>query len=452
MTTINERMETCSMRTVNASVPRFAWLRRAALATMVVSLQVGCDSLTDVEAPDVVKPEQLANAQGAEALTNAALASLYQPYVGFVYNAGLLSDEFTFATPLTQFADIDYRTQSLTFTEYGPILMHRTRTMATLAIESRRQYVPTPTARIGQLFAYKGYVEMLLGETSCNGTPLSEVVNFQPIYGGPMSSDSMLRRAAATLDSAVLLAADSPRILNLARVARGRALLGLGMFPQAAAVVAGVPTSYVYNAELTTVVANQSNTVWQNNNLGTISVADREGVNGLDYQSAMDPRVPTTFLRLGTDGLTPVYVFAKYSGLSSPIPMASGVEARLIQAEAALQANPDDANPAGTGWLGILNDLRATAVTPELPPLADPGTFNARVDLLFRERAFWLFASGHRMGDMRRLLRQYGRSQATLYPIGPYKGGVSYGQDIVFILTLSEQSNPNGRTCTNTDP
>lgn len=440
------------MRTVNVSNPRFGWLRRAAVVTTVLFLQIGCESLTDVDAPDVVKPEQLANAQGAEALTNAALASLYSPYVGFVYNAGLLSDEFTFATPLTQFADIDYRTQSLTFTEYGPILMHRTRTMATLAIEARRQYLASPTARIGQLFAYKGYVEMLLGETSCNGTPLSEVVDFQPIYGGPISSDSMLRRAAATLDSAMVLAADSPRILNLARVARGRALLDLGMFNEAAAVVANVPTGYVYDAELTTVVANQTNTVWQNNNLGTITVSDREGVNGLDYRSAMDPRVPTSFLRLGTDGLTPVYEFTKFSGLSSPIPMATGIEARLIQAEAALQADPGDTRPAGTGWLGILNDLRATAVSPALPPLADPGTFDARVDLLFRERAFWLFASGHRMGDLRRLLRQYGRSQATLYPIGPYKGGVSYGQDIVFILTLSEQSNPNGRDCTNTDP
>ena len=76
----------------------------------------------------------------------------------------------------------------------------------------------------------------------------------------------------------------------------------------------------------------------------------------------------------------------------------------------------------------------------------------ARVDMLFRERAFWLFATGHRMGDMRRLLRQYGRSHDNVYPIGPYKAGVSYGEDVVFILTLSEQSNPNGRTCTDKNP
>ena len=53
---------------------------------------------------------------------------------------------------------------------------------------------------------------------------------------------------------------------------------------------------------------------------------------------------------------------------------------------------------------------------------------------------------------MRRLLRNYQRTQATLWPVGAYKAGQTYGEDVVFILTLSEQSNPNGRTCTNTNP
>jgi len=45
----------------------------------------------------------------------------------------------------------------------------------------------------------------------------------------------------------------------------------------------------------------------------------------------------------------------------------------------------------------------------ELAALTDPGTAEARVDLLFRERAFWFFLTGHRQGDLRRLIRQYGR-------------------------------------------
>ncbi|MGH7467825.1 MAG: hypothetical protein ACRENP_07525 [Longimicrobiales bacterium] len=439
-------------RNMETRAPRPFMHRSALLAVAGMVTMVACSNLTDVEAPDVVQPDQLDNIQGAEAYTNAALASIYGPYVTFAYNSGLLSDEFFLATAFTQFADIDYRTQSLTFTEYGPIAMHRTRTLATLAIEARRKFIPTPRSRIGQMFALKGLVELYLGETSCNGTPLSEIENFEPVYGGPLSSDSMLKRALADFDSALVLAADSPRVMNYIRVAKGRALTNLGRYSEAALVTAPVPTNYVFNAELTTAVAGQSNTIWQNMNSGGITVADREGGNGLNFRTANDPRVPTSFVRTGTDGLTPVHLFSRYNGLGSAIPMMTGIEARLIEAEAALQANRNDTNPTGTGWLGILNTLRAAAIAPAMPALADPGSYNARVDLLFRERAFWLYATGHRLGDLRRLLRNYSRTQQSLWPVGAYKAGQNYGEDVVFIITLSEQSNPNGRTCTDKNP
>src|SRR5207248_1949412 len=78
-----------------------------------------------VESPDVVQPPQLDNQAGAEALTNGALASLYRPFVTHVYNAGIFSDEFKLPTIFTTFADVDFRTQSLTYTEYGPTGMHQ---------------------------------------------------------------------------------------------------------------------------------------------------------------------------------------------------------------------------------------------------------------------------------------------------------------------------------------
>lgn len=425
--------------------------RRFAAVALVV-LSAGCSSLTDVDSPDVVQPEQLSNAAGAEALTAGALASIMSPFMTFAYNTGVFSDEFKLATAFTSFADIDYRTQSLTFNEYGPILMHRVRTQATQAIAARQQFAATPRSRIGQLFATKGFAELFIGETSCNGTPLTDIRGTEAIFSGPLTSDSVLRVATANFDSALVYAADSARVLNLARVGRGRALLNRGQYAQAAAAVNGVPTNYVFNAEATLTVANQTNLIWNGNNLRTITVSDREGGNGLNFASAADPRVPTTPNGVGTDGVTAVAMFGKYSSLASPIPMATGIEARLIEAEAALQANRNDNAPTGNGWLGILNALRATAIAPAMAPLADPGSFEARVDLLFRERAFWLFGTGHRMGDLRRLLRQYGRSEASTWPKGPYKGGVSYGNEVVFILTLSEQANPNVRTCANMNP
>jgi hypothetical protein len=370
----------------------------------------------------------------------------------FAYNTAVFSDEMKLATAFNSFADIDFRTQSLTFNEYGPILMHRVRTQTQQAIEARREFAPNPRARTGQLFATKGFAELFLGETSCNGTPLTDIKGTTAVFSGPLTSDSILKVAISNFDSALIYAADSARVLNLAKIGRGRALLNRGQYPQAAAAVAGVPTNYVYNAEATLAVPLQINLIWNANNLRTATVIDREGSNGLDFVSAADPRVPTIANGVGADGVTPVFIFGKYSGQASSIPMATGIEARLIEAEAALQANRNDTSPTGAGWLGILNALRATAITPAMPALADPGSFDARVNLLFRERAFWLYGTGHRMGDLRRLLRQYGRAEAQTWPQGPYKGGVSYGNETVFILTLSEQANPNARTCTDKNP
>jgi hypothetical protein len=66
------------------------------------------------------------------------------------------------------------------------------------------------------------------------------------------------------------------------------------------------------------------------------------------------------------------------------------------------------------------------------------------VDQLFSERAFWLFATGHRLGDMRRLIRQYGRDPETVFPTGDwFKGGLTYGTDVNLPLPRREQNNPN---------
>jgi hypothetical protein len=171
-------------------------------------------------------------------------------------------------------------------------------------------------------------------------------------------------------------------------------------------------------------------------------VADREGGNGLDYLSAADPRITATQVGTAADGVTPLYLFDKYSDVASPMVLASGIEARLIEAEAALHGGGD--------WLGILNALRADPVAPPgLMPLADPGTADARVDLLFRERAFWLFLTGHRLGDLRRLIARYGRPADAVFPTGAYRLGGTYdtGSSLPF-PAAQESINPNVTSCT----
>src|SRR4030095_10592354 len=95
--------------------------------------------------------------------------------------------------------------------------------------------------------------------------------------------------------------------------------------------------------------------------------------------------------------------------LQSSVVLASGIEARLIQAEAQFRAGTP--GPA----MATLHAIRRLA---RLAPLASPGNDVARTNLLFRERAFWMWGTAHRLGDMRRLVRQYSRTQNTVLPSG----------------------------------
>jgi hypothetical protein len=79
---------------------------------------------------------------------------------------------------------------------------------------------------------------------------------------------------------------------------------------------------------------------------------------------------------------------------------------------------------------------RVTRTT--LEPLAGVNT-----DVLFQERAFWMYTTGKRHGDLRRLVRQYGRSSESVFPTGEYLRGGVYGLDVVFPVPFDEVNNPN---------
>jgi starch-binding outer membrane protein, SusD/RagB family len=97
----------------------------------------------------------------------------------------------------------------------------------------------------------------------------------------------------------------------------------------------------------------------------------------------------------------------------------------------------------------ILNDLRDLQ---GLDPLPVPPNTDAAVDLLFSERAFWLFATGHRLGDLRRLIRQYGRAPDEVFPTGTYIKGGDYGEDVNLPIPIEEQNNPNSAGCLDRNP
>jgi hypothetical protein len=417
--------------------------RRCRTGVLLCLIAGGCSSLTDVSAPEVVQLDALGNAAGAEALRVGSLSGFALVFAGSdqgqITTSGAMTDEFFNATSgSVDLAIADIRIVPEPSRSYPYPRMQRSRLDARRAIAALEQYAPVGRAKIGEQFAILAYTELFLAENMCSGIPLGEIVNGNPVYGQPLSTEELYGRALADFDSALVYARDSARILDLARVGRGRTQLGRAQFADAAASVADVPSDYEYTTQYSPA---QPNGVYQIINTEKwITVSDLEGGNGLDFRSARDPRVPTAFVDKGSDGFTDVYTFTRYASVSSPVVLASGVEARLIEAEVLLRAGN------AVGALQRLNALRAT--TPNLAPLTLQPTTAAQVDQLFRERAFWLFATGHRHGDLRRLVRQYGRSSTSVFPTGTYKNGLTYGNDVSFAPDVAQVSNPNFTKCT----
>jgi hypothetical protein len=200
------------------------------------------------------------------------------------------------------------------------------------------------------------------------------------------------------------------------------------------------------------------------------NVSDHEGSTGLNFVSAQDPRLVfdttlTTTCDSQPGSITePVHYPVKFAGTpnSGLVPLATGAEARLIEAEAALASGSIDV------WTANLNTLRAAApstylqLTSGVPALTPDSTTTAsateRADVMFRERAFWLFGTGTRLGDLRRLIRQYGRDQSIVFPVGPYAPThqsqlptpiPNYGTDVTLTLPTAAGLAYRGQAITN---
>jgi hypothetical protein len=212
----------------------------------------------------------------------------------------------------------------------------------------------------------------------------------------------------------------------------------------AAAAVATVPTGFRY--ELFHSPSTYDNqTWWWNNSQRRYSVSNSEGQNGLNFATAGDPRLPVCQAPCPAFGVTsatredasqPLHVQLLWPTRESAVALIDGVAARMIEAEAQLQADNT------TGMTATLNAARTTVAG--LAPLAEPATEAAAIDLLFRERAFWHFGRGQRFGDLRRLIRQYGRAEDAVLPTGDWhKAGGTYSSDMNIPLPFDETNNPN---------
>ncbi|MGB6150433.1 MAG: hypothetical protein WBG48_00455 [Pricia sp.] len=423
---------------------------------LFASLGVSCDSVVEVIDPDIVTPESLDSEAGIQTLRAGSLGDLavamsgsaagHGATTGLIVMSGLVADEYSYAGTFPTRREADTRNLQNVNADMNTIYgnMHRSRTGAQTTIDLLANFDENPAIE-SEMQSVVGYTYIMFAETFCGGVPFSKAPadGGELIYGEPLTTEQMFTEAANRFDRAIATAGSNDKLANLARIGKARSFLGLGQIDNAANEVAGIPTDFVYNIEQSDNSFRQENGIYIMTTVRRqFSIADGKGGNGQMYRSAMDPRTPWDGgTDDGQDDITLYYNQLKFNSSSVPVALASGIEARLIEAEAA--ANADDAATVEE----IHNALRATIGLSDLDLSGISGD-----DLLlahFSERAFWLFSTGHRLGDLRRLVDVYSMMPSNVFPWGPYFKGGEYNSNLKFLVPQSESNNPNYVGCLN---
>jgi hypothetical protein len=444
-----------------------------ALATATLAACGIKDNLLEPQNPGIVDGSAVSSPAAAMALKIGAIGRLK-----LLNNCGSgeclweesgnLADEFKNSDFQPDRQSIDQRqiTSSNTILAYNTVTTIRG--YIRTAIDKMTQYNPTLTGDIGELWMALAFVENQMGETYCSGIPLGVVkggvIDYSDPSFKPLTNQEVYTVALSHVDSALTIVgaatdAISTDVRRASLVLKARILVNQGQWAAAAALVPSATIASSYQYMWTTQASSNAddNGIWTiNNNVARMTVSDsfdfgttNRIFNAVPFASANDTRIPV--IRSTTapaeDGTTPLFIQQIWKNRDDPIPMVSGIDARLIEAEAQLHG--------GTiaGMMTILNALRTAPPRignyqpANMTALATPGTQTAAEDLFFREKAFWVFGRGQRLGDLRRLIRQYSRTEANVFPRGSYFKGGTYGTDVNFPVPDLELPNPQFKGC-----
>jgi len=433
-----------------------------------------CDSkrVLEVVDPDVAKPGSLAGNAAIPVVYAGAVGDFAVAFGGNTTTEGelgysaLLTDEYINVETFPTRIEIDQRNTTPDNANIVAVFRATEKARASADFASAKIAGANPNdARLSETMSLAGFAIDLMGEDYCSGVPISQLTDAGELkFGAPQTTAQLWDDAIAKFDSAITVAtaagASGATQLNLAKLGKARALVNKSDYAGAAALVTGIPTNFVYLVRYSLNTNRENNGVffWNQNNR-RFAPTDIEGVNGLPYRTDNDPRVrqtrtaggvtsPTT----GFDGVSPLWLAnaaastwapqGKYPVRDASIPLATGLEARLIEAEAALKVGD---------LVGYLTAINAEQSAQGVTQSTLPATAAAQVDLLFKERAYSLWLTAHRLGDMRRLIRQYGRNSETVFPTGTFfhsgSASGSYGTDVNLILPNQEKNNPSFTGC-----
>jgi len=457
-------------------------VRTVGLAALIVACST--DKLLDVQDIDVARPESITGAAALPAALAGTIGTFGSMYDGAntdvnqISLGGQIGDEFINTETFPTRIEIDQRKQNYQTNGSLSGLFYETqraRASADFTAAGYAQYDATNPGH-AEALNLSALTIIMMAENYCGAVPLSSSSGGTVTYGSALTTKQLLDSAIKLADAAfaIVSTATGGAGLTNARVARmvkARALLDENDPVAAAAAIggtAGVPSNFQYNYSHSETSGRQNNGTWSLvQNSGRYGVAQLDGGNGLPYQAdglvtgaVKDPRTanqlrPTNGGK-GFDGATTMYWQLKYPLRASPVVIADGVEARLIEAEAALKST---GYAAMRTILVALNSDASVATargyTTAVPAPADlsAGTAAQQEDQLFKERAYWLYLPSHRLGDLRRLARPttapagglsgYGRGIETVFPTGTYFKAGTFGTDVASPIPQAEDNNPN---------
>ena len=382
---------------------------------VLVMLAATACNFFEVEAPDRVPASNLDDPTRAPLLVQSAIADFECALNTYIVATGLLTDELYSSTPFNGNAwDLHNITAGATFFAISDCAAYASGPAYNIGL-----YTPLSTARYDADFAfgriqafdplmvtgrdtllalaaaYAGYSYTLFGEGFCQAA-------FD--RGPALAPLQVLQRAEQRFDTALAYAgaANADGIVNLARVGQARARLDIATTADslgdatlaaqeraaAAAEARLVPPGFVRTATRVGGYARLENAIYVMNYASEhVSVDPR--FRNLTVGGVPDPRVQAVYAgHNGNDGVTPLWYQLKYTARSSPIVLASWVEAQLIIAEA----------EGGQSAVDRINALRSR-LTPPLPLYPASGDSATIMKQLIEERRRELFLDGHRLGD-----------------------------------------------------
>ena len=439
----------------------------AALAVGSLVLLAACDSLLEVDYSGVILPEQIdeAGPGSVPILVNGIVGSYQETVDNVIRYAALLTDEMIASETFPTRLQVDERriqvdNSTLEGELYTPLHVARMQVDTTVLLLQNRVANGAYQEVIGELREgialgrlYGGYARVHLAELYC----WSILTGMYP-EAAPLRPDQRMQQALTFLQDAEAAAftAGEGEIRYAAIVGQARAHLWLRNFDQAATLASQVPREFVFWAEYSDNQPGQYNELYSvtYDNIRWTVGDGRSARNGNEAWEHLDGFIGLNLLRDEPEGYTafistiPVILQTLYSRPENSVLVASGAEAMLIRAEAAVRALPTDTTQA----VQLLNNLRADYSTraqrhwrvdpPEdanqLQPLTLTGNLAADLKRVADERARELWLTGDRLTTSRRL-RVDG---LDLFP--DVKTTLGGGDDTAFPIPQIElDTNPN---------